>query len=482
MIIDLYKTKSMRLADLLGSNVSPPAPPPLPDVSVEPGAVRWIGGDPSPKKEVVEGKQVAPSAAPRVELPPTPQIPYEPAKIFDFRYFDGGKMGGGFGGASYFDFPCHIITAQHILALKPESVLELGAARGYVLKKLEDAGVRTIGYDVSKHCYLTRVTKSLKTCDLAQDFVWVAGEFDLAYSIGFFEHIPEHLIAGILDGLKRISKRGLHGIGCWDARPEECTDKTKLTLKPLAWWQEQFRNAGLEHHQVLHKDDLERGEFPREVLAGDGKRKINCGSFTTQFHYGWLNLDQHDLTGWSQNYGYQFQRCDVKLGLPFPTGCVDLIYSSHMLEHLSYEDGLAFLRECRRVIRPDGAMRLYVPDAFKLTRMYADPDGAYQPQNPITHLTDFDELNVTAANRPTDAGKLYSILCDQHVALYDSETLLLALQSAGWRAWEAGFRNMGQVPEGVTDQQRAGLQQILRETQDTLPDLSVYVCAVPQVG
>ena len=56
-------------------------------------------------------------------------------------YFDGGR--GAFGGYSregYWDYPVHWTTLQKVMEKKPESVLELGCARGYILKRLEDAG------------------------------------------------------------------------------------------------------------------------------------------------------------------------------------------------------------------------------------------------------------------------------------------------------------------------------------------------------
>jgi predicted SAM-dependent methyltransferase len=68
---------------------------------------------------------------------------------------------------------------------------------------------------------------------------------------------------------------------------------------------------------------------------------------------GWINIDSRRLPGVD---------CvlDVRQGLPFQE--VAAIYAEHFLEHLSLEEGLAFLRECRRALAPDGILRLSTPN------------------------------------------------------------------------------------------------------------------------
>ncbi|GLW61713.1 hypothetical protein Hthe01_20620 [Hydrogenophilus thermoluteolus] len=49
---------------------------------------------------------------------------------------------------------------------------------------------------------------------------------------------------------------------------------------------------------------------------------------------------------------------DVTQGLPFKDSSIDGIYSERFVEHLSQQQIFAFLRECRRVLRPGGVLRL----------------------------------------------------------------------------------------------------------------------------
>jgi predicted SAM-dependent methyltransferase len=68
---------------------------------------------------------------------------------------------------------------------------------------------------------------------------------------------------------------------------------------------------------------------------------------------GWINID-------SQPYDGADRVLDVTQGLPFDD--VSRIFAEHFIEHLPYADALALLRECRRVLREDGILRLSTPN------------------------------------------------------------------------------------------------------------------------
>jgi predicted SAM-dependent methyltransferase len=50
------------------------------------------------------------------------------------------------------------------------------------------------------------------------------------------------------------------------------------------------------------------------------------------------------------------------LSIPEASGTVDVVYSSHMLEHLDRREARLFLHECKRIMKPNGILRLVVPD------------------------------------------------------------------------------------------------------------------------
>jgi SAM-dependent methyltransferase len=52
--------------------------------------------------------------------------------------------------------------------------------------------------------------------------------------------------------------------------------------------------------------------------------------------------------------------------LPFKDGEFDIVYASHVLEHIAWYDTVRVLREWARVIRVGGAMEIWVPDGLKI--------------------------------------------------------------------------------------------------------------------
>lgn len=86
---------------------------------------------------------------------------------------------------------------------------------------------------------------------------------------------------------------------------------------------------------------------------------IGCGR---NYRDGWINLDLQR----SRFVVYH----DVRKKLPFQDNEVDVVYHSHLLEHLSRTQALRFIADCYRVLKPGGIMRLAVPDMEQICREY----------------------------------------------------------------------------------------------------------------
>lgn len=63
---------------------------------------------------------------------------------------------------------------------------------------------------------------------------------------------------------------------------------------------------------------------------------------------------------------------DVTKGLPYASGSVDAVYSSHMLEHIYLDQAERLVGEFYRVLRPDGICRLALPDGAAIARRFLD--------------------------------------------------------------------------------------------------------------
>jgi SAM-dependent methyltransferase len=68
--------------------------------------------------------------------------------------------------------------------------------------------------------------------------------------------------------------------------------------------------------------------------------------------------------------GVEIVLADLRDGVPFPDRSFDVVYHSNFLEHLDRAAAPDFLRECLRVLRPDGLLRMVVPDLEQRARNY----------------------------------------------------------------------------------------------------------------
>ncbi|MFX0199791.1 MAG: glycosyltransferase [Candidatus Hodarchaeota archaeon] len=87
---------------------------------------------------------------------------------------------------------------------------------------------------------------------------------------------------------------------------------------------------------------------------------LGCG---TRFHPAWINVDIRCT-------GPDVIPCDVRQGIPFIDDSFDAIYHSHLLEHFRKEDAHLFMRDCFRVLKPGGIIRVVVPDLEEIVRIY----------------------------------------------------------------------------------------------------------------
>jgi len=103
-----------------------------------------------------------------------------------------------------------------------------------------------------------------------------------------------------------------------------------------------------------------KGGRVRSLDEGGVYLNLGCGA---TFDPRWVNCDFAPSSP-------GIRRFDASAPLEYQTESVDVVYSSHMLEHLAPEKARSFLSECRRVLRPGGILRLAVPDLEGIARGY----------------------------------------------------------------------------------------------------------------
>jgi SAM-dependent methyltransferase len=89
---------------------------------------------------------------------------------------------------------------------------------------------------------------------------------------------------------------------------------------------------------------------------------IGCGN---TYHNSWVNIDVFPSS-------HEVLPCDLRRGLSFPDSYFDVVYHSHVLEHLSQTEAKHLINECQRVLKPNGILRVVVPDLEGIVRNYID--------------------------------------------------------------------------------------------------------------
>ncbi len=159
--------------------------------------------------------------------------------------------------------------------------------------------------------------------------------------------------------------------------------------------------------------------------------KLNLGSFVDTIGKGWVNMDILALEPYIKE-GHLFRRHDLRAGLPYGNDSVDLIRASHLIEHLTLEEGKALLVEIHRVLKPGGLVRISTPDVRMVLQHFMKRDMSYY--NAIQPL-EYVEAR-------TETEKLSRILFSgdyAHRCVYDLEMMLSFLNQAGFtqftRVW-----------------------------------------------
>jgi SAM-dependent methyltransferase len=170
--------------------------------------------------------------------------------------------------------------------------------------------------------------------------------------------------------------------------------------------------------------------FSAVTLKANPVAKLQLGAGGNQLA-GWLNTDQ------SRTGPY----LDLTEPFPFSDNSFAYIICEHAIEHICYADALAMLRECIRVLKPGGKLRISTPDLVRYADMIVRRDeetvrrsidwyfrtwvmpghGSAQFYKPLS-------AHPNPAFVVNDAFRNYG-----HQFIYDFDTLTEALANVGFR-------------------------------------------------
>lgn len=131
---------------------------------------------------------------------------------------------------------------------------------------------------------------------------------------------------------------------------------------------------------------------------------------------------------------------DLTKPLPFPNDLFDVIYSSHLIEHLYKDQALELLKECHRVLRKGGIIRTVVPDLESAILEYIGKSRYSADNDKYRKLTRADRLQERILLRPSRSPsgnlliRVYNNIKDYntHKWMYDEESLAKLIKDAGF--------------------------------------------------
>lgn len=139
---------------------------------------------------------------------------------------------------------------------------------------------------------------------------------------------------------------------------------------------------------------------------------LGCGGVYLK---DWINIDLGSPTAdvhW-----------DLTAPLPIADASCQYIFHEHMLEHFPVEIGLRVLRDCHRVLRPGGVLRVAMPSLRYLTDKYSSPDWRSQ-----------EWLKRAEYQSVASSAEMLNIAFRWwgHAWLYDEQELTRRLKEAGF--------------------------------------------------
>ncbi len=101
--------------------------------------------------------------------------------------------------------------------------------------------------------------------------------------------------------------------------------------------------------------------------------------------------------------------------LPFPDATFDLVYASHVIEHIEWTDVEATLKEWARVVKPGGHLEVHTVNSYRIAKMLVEyeetgnfPDVACQWRNTMHRYDPYLIMTGRILNFPK-GGSVYQL-------------------------------------------------------------------------
>lgn len=127
------------------------------------------------------------------------------------------------------------------------------------------------------------------------------------------------------------------------------------------------------------------------------------------------------------DHSHYFVQADISRALPFCDASVDWVFAEHLIEHVSLRVAIQWLREVRRILRPNGVLRLTTPDLSKYAHGYLGGDFFEEHRRAVNAALPIPEMPDRRAFMLNQIFAFYG-----HRWIYDYDEIVYALSSAGY--------------------------------------------------
>lgn len=137
-----------------------------------------------------------------------------------------------------------------------------------------------------------------------------------------------------------------------------------------------------------------------------------------------------------------------------PNGQYDLVYASHVFEHVPWFMVVKAMRNVWRIIKPGGRLEVWVPDFNKVLEVFRNPESMkkdrFRQHNKLMDHMLWVNGRVFAGH--SSKMKLYTKISVWHKCLFDKPFLIRCLKRAGYtsfhdlqtpRGYDHGFIGLG---------------------------------------
>jgi len=182
---------------------------------------------------------------------------------------------------------------------------------------------------------------------------------------------------------------------------------------------------------------LRRPARVKRYLTGHPRPRLHLGC-GEQALEGWLNADlvpRHPSV----------VILDARRPFPLPDQSFEVVFSEHLIEHLTYEEGRHMLVEARRILMPGGVLRIATPDLRFLIDLYSPSQTPLQRRYVDWAL---GHASLTDPGGRREVAVINNFFrAWEHRFIYDFATLSALLRRSGFEQIEECEVGASRLPE-----------------------------------